>query len=145
MAAVTQGCKLFWSTDSGSTYTQVTGVTQVVVPEISKERIECTDLDSPTKEYLAGLGDSSAATYPLNFSAIDTSHKAMLVLESSSATVKWKVELVETGLSTVTTAVYDGFVEKLSITGSTNSKQEGSLVVQPIAGNTYAHTVVAES
>ena len=145
MAVVSQGCKLFWSTDSGSTYTQVTGVTTVMIPEISKERIECTDLDSTTKEYLAGLGDSSAATYPVNFDATDTSHQAMLVLESSSDEVKWKVELVESGLSTVTTAVYDGYVEKLSVSGATNSKQEGSLVVQPSAGNTYAHTVVAES
>lgn len=145
MAAATQGCKLFWSTDSGTTYVQVTGVTQVIVPEVSKERIECTDLDSTTKEYIPGLRDSSAATYPINFSGVDTSHAAMLVLESSSATVKWKVELIETGLSTVTTAVYDGYVEKLTISGSTNSLQEGSLVVQPIAGNTYTHTVTAES
>lgn len=145
MAAKAQGCKLFWSTDSGTSYTQVTKVTQVVTPSTQKGRIECSDLDSTAKEYVAGLNDNQAATYPVNFDGTDTSHIAMLVLESSGDVVKWKVEFVETGLSTVTTVVYDGYVDTFDIEGGVDALQTGSLVIQPSAGKTTAHTVTAES
>ena len=139
-----QGCKLFWSVDSGTTYVEILGVKDVTFPEVSKDRLEISDLASTAKEYIAGLGDSGSASFGLNVDMTDASQKAMLVLESSSAIVGFKVELVETGLSTVTTAVFDGYVEKLTVGAATNGIQEGSLVIQPTVANTYAHTVVAE-
>lgn len=139
-----QQCKLFWSTDSGSTYVQVTGVTEVMTPETSKGRKECTDLDSTSKEYMAALGDTSAATYPVNYDGTNTSHQAMHVLDGSAAVVKWKVELQEEGASTVTTAVYDGYVESFTTKASVDGLQEGSLTIQPSAASTIAHAATAE-
>ena len=139
-----QKCKLFYSEDDGTTYIQVTGVKEVMTPETSKGRNECTDLDSDAKEYLPGLSDSSAATYPVNYSGLNTSHQAMHVLDSSNAIVKWKVEFQEEGVDTATTAVYDGYVESFTAKAAVDGIQEASLKIQPSAGNTIAHTAVAE-
>ena len=144
MAAKSQGCKLHWSTDSGVTYTQVTGLTTVTFPEVTKNRIECTDLDDTSKQYLSGLPDSGSASYSGNYDGTNTSHQAMHVLESSSDVVQWLVEIQEEGVATMTTAVYQGYVDHFTPSGSVDAIQDAELVVQPTGGNTYAHAATAK-
>lgn len=141
----TQGCRLWYTDDGGTTHTQIPGITQVAKPATSKERIDVSDLDSTAREYIPGLNDSGSVSYPLNFDGTNATHQALLVLESSGNIVGWKLELVESGVATMTTVEFDGYVDNVDIGGGVSGKQEGTLVIQPTGGNSYAHAQTAES
>lgn len=140
----TQGCKLFYSADD-TTYVEVVGVTNISVPEDSTSKIDVTTLSSTAMEYLAGLSDFGSASYSLVFDPTDTSQKALIVLSNSKANTYFKVELIENGAATVTTVKYLGYIDKFSISGDTNSKQDATLVIQPVAAVATAHAATAEA
>ena len=146
MAARSQGCRLWWSTDAFvADATQVAGVTAVEVPKVTKNRIETTDLDDTTKTYLAGLIDLSSASFPINFDGEDATHQALLVLEASSGIVSWKVEMQDESGATVTSAEFLAYIDSFSPSASVDGKQEATLTLQPTAGNTYTHADTAET
>lgn len=140
-----QGSKLFYSSDSGSTYDQVTGVTNITKPTATKADIDITDLSSTAMEYEKDIPDNGTASYSFNFNGSDSTHQALLVLEASGAQGQFKVELVEPGVSTVTTLVFVAFVDTIDITASRGGRQEGTLNLRVDGGVTTAHAQTAES
>lgn len=140
-----QGCRLWLTEDGGTTYTRVPNITQVNKPGASKERIDVSDLESLAKEYIAGLRDSNSVSYPINFDGTNAVHQNLLVLENSDDVVGWKIEFVEDGAATMTVVEFNGYVDNVDISAGVSSKQEGTLVIQPTGGNSYAHAQTAES
>jgi len=138
-------CKLFYSSDTGTTYTLVAGATQVQKPEASRAEIDMTDLSSVAKEYELDIADFGSVSFPFNFSGVDTVHQALLALENSSTSGQFKVEMVENGVSTVTTFVFTADVSSIAITGSVGGKQEGTLNLRVTGAVTVAHGATAES
>jgi hypothetical protein len=140
-----QNCKLFYSADTGTTYDIVAGVTQVQKPEPSRGEIDMTDLQSTAKEYELDIPDYGSVSFPFNFDPLNTQHKALLVLESSSVAGQFKIEMVENGVSTVTSFVFTADVSSIAVTASVGGKQEGTLNLRVTGAVTIAHTATAES
>lgn len=137
--------KLFYSADSGTTYTAVANVTQVQRPSSSKSDIDMTTLASTAKEYELDVPDYGTATFAFNFDGTNAIHQALLADEANGLTRKWKVEVPETGVSTVTSFVFDGTVASCEVTAAAGGKQDGSLNIRVSGGVTDAHGATAES
>lgn len=137
--------KLFYSSDSGTTYTLVAGVTQISKPTASKADIDMSDLQSTAMEYEKDIPDYGTASYSFNFDGTNATHQALLVLEASGATGQYKVELPENDVSTVTTFVYVASVESVDLSAARGGKQEATLNLRVTGAVTTAHGATAES
>lgn len=136
--------KLYHTADGGTTYTLVSGVTQLAKPESSKADIDVSDLQSLAMEYLKDIPDYGTASYAFNFDGTNTTHQALIALEISGATTGFKIELPENGAATVTTFAYDAIVENVGIDASRGGKQEGTLSLRVTGALTVAHGATAE-
>lgn len=140
-----QNCKLFYSDDSGVSYDAVNGVTQVMKPEASRAEIDMTDLSSSAMEFELDIPDYGTVSFPFNFDGTDTTHQALLVLESSDTAGQFKIEMVESGVLTVTTFVFTADVSSIGVSAQRGGKQEGTLNLRVSGAVTIAHAQTAES
>jgi len=140
-----QNCKLHYSSDSGTSYDQVNGITQVQKPEASRADIDMTDLSSAAMEYELDIPDYGTVSFPFNFDGTDTIHQGLLVLESSSTAGQFKIEMVENDVATVTTFVFTADVSSIGLQASRGGRQEGTLNLRVSGAVTIAHGATAES
>lgn len=136
--------KLYYSTDDGTTYTLVAGVTQIKKPTASKSDIDMSDLQSSAMEFKQDIPDYGTASYAFNFDGTNATHQALLADEASNALRKWKVEVPENDVSTVTTFVYDATVAGCDVEGSLGGKLDGTLNLRVSGAVTVAHAQTAE-
>lgn len=141
----TQKCRLFKSTDGGTTYVHVPGVTTVNKPQSSKSEIDMTDLDSDAMEYELDIPDNGSVDFPINFNGSNTVHQELLAMETSGLKAKFKTEFVEPSVSTVTTFEYDAFVSSVGLSGARGGKQEMSLNLRVTGPVTPSHGQTAEA
>ena len=137
--------KLFYSSDSGTTFTLIAGVTQVDKPTASKADIDMTDLQSLAKETVKDIPDYGTASYAFNFDGTNAIHQALLVLENSGALGTYKVELPENDVATVTTFEYSASVEDVSLSAAMGGKQEATLNLRVTGTVTTTHGDTAEA
>lgn len=137
--------KLFYSSDSGTTFTLVAGVTQVDKPTASKADIDLTDLQSLAKETVKDIPDYGTASYAFNFDGTNAVHQALLVLEASGDLGTYKVELPENDVSTVTTFEYSASVEDIALSAAMGGKQEATLNLRVTGAVTTTHGDTAEA
>lgn len=72
--------KLELSQDSGTTYTNIPGVTNFDDGDMQAEQLDATDYDSPgnQREYASGLKDASDGSFVVNFDPSDAIHQALI-------------------------------------------------------------------
>ena len=71
--------QLKMSSDSGSTYDVIPGVTNFDIGGIAAEELDATDFDSTDgyREFVNGLQSSSDGSFVVNYEADDTTHQAL--------------------------------------------------------------------
>lgn len=68
---IVYGASSEWSTDGGTTYSDIAEATAIVVPETQVDYQEVTSLDSASgfKEYIPGLKDAGEISIPCNYTS----------------------------------------------------------------------------
>ena len=135
--------KLFYSTDEGTSYTLVSGVTQIQRPTASKADIDMSDLESMAMEYEQDIPDYGTATYAFNFDGTNPIHQALIADEANNEIRTWKVQLPERGAVTVTEFVYSGTVQSCEVSAARGGKQEGTLNIRVNGEITSTHGATA--
>lgn len=106
------GDVLEWSTDGGTTWTDVAELRTCDIPTHTVEKIERTHMGSPgrTKEYTPGLRDVNDVSFTFNFNSAD--YAAIFALETAGTVANWRHTLAPNdGETTGAIYEYDGFVE----------------------------------
>lgn len=100
-ARIVYGASSEWSSDGGTTFTDISEATAIVVPETQVDYQEATSLDSAGgfKEYVPGLKDAGEIAIPCNYTsaiyALANGYRA------AGAVITFKTTLpLETGQST---------------------------------------------
>lgn len=145
MGTHAQGSKLWLSQDDGTTYDQIIGVTTLSTPASNSDDIEVTHLSSTAKEYIQGLSDGGELDYPILFDATDAQHQALMALKASKANAKFKLEIPEKGVATVTSVIFTASVKDLVVTLNTNDKQDASLKLRVTGDETIAFGATAQA
>lgn len=143
--AKTQKCRLFKSSDGGTTYVLVPGVTTINKPSSSRADIDMSDLESDAMEYEKDIPDNGTSDFPINFNGGNSVHQELLALEKSDTVEKFKEEWIEPALTTVTTFVYDAFVDNIGLTGARGGKQEMTLSLRTTGEVETLHNQVRET
>lgn len=143
--AKAQKCRLFKSTDGGTTYVHVPGVTTINKPQSSRATIDMTDLDSDAMEKEKDIPDNGTVDFPINFDGTNAVHQQLLALETSGDKEKYKTEFVEPGVATVTTMEYDAFVDNIGLGAARGGKQEMALSLEVTGAVTTLHGQTAET
>lgn len=144
-ASTAVGSKLFRSTDSGSNYTETTGVYSIAINGTQAERLDSTTLTDTARTYVDGLPDPQSMNVSIRFDGTATDHQALITDDLGSVENTWKVEIAEQGAATVTTWVVTGYVQGLSPNLGVNAVQDASFTIQFTAAPTVAHGQAAES
>ena len=137
--------KLWYSSDSGTTYTLVAGVTQVAKPTANKADIDMSDLQSTAMEFVKDIPDYGTASYAFNFDGTNAIHQALLVLEASGDTGQYKVELPENDVATKTSFVYTASVESIDLSAARGGKQEATINLRVTGAVTTSHGATAQA
>lgn len=144
-ASTAVGAKLFRSTDSGSNYTETTGVYGITINGATVERLVATVLTDTSRTYIADLPDPQSISATVRFDGSATDHQALIADGDGGVTNTWKVEIPEPGVATVTTYVVDGFVQGFSPNLGINAVQDAPFTIQMQGAATVAHGQTAES
>jgi len=119
-ARIVYGASTEWSSDGGTTYTNIDESTAIVVPETSVDYQDVSSLDSTGgfREYIPGLKDAGEISIPCNYTS------AMYALasgyRSAGTLIKFQTTLpLETGQSTTGDVfVFEGYVSPALETNS---------------------------
>lgn len=110
-AVSAQGSILAISTDGGTTFIDIEGMTDVVDPAGEASDLDATNLKSTRKEYIAGLEDAQSVTINGQRMATDPGQQALLAAVGTVASFKQT-------LSNGEIQEFDAVVKKFGITGS---------------------------
>lgn len=123
VAITSQGTKLFFgSTGSPNDYNAVPGITSINTPTSSNPEIDASDLDSTSKEFIAGLKDNGEMSFTLNFNpdnAIQQSIRTAFVT-APSPTKSWVIQFSDT--APATRWEFAGFIKSLQVKAGVDEK-----------------------
>lgn len=139
------GAKLFRSTDSGSNYTEVTGVYSVTRNGVQAERLDATVLTDTSRAYVDGLPDPQSFNVSIRYDGTDTQHQAVMTDDLGSVEQTWKIEIPDHDAATVTTVVATAYVQGLTIGLNVNAVQDATFTLQLTGAETVAYAQTAES
>lgn len=108
------GTKLSYSSDSGSTFTAVSGATKIGFPAPEIDEIEVTNHDSTGgyREFLAGLKDAGSVDFEGEITA-ETVVSGLTTLFNANTVVSWKIEIPQqTGQTAGATWTFDAYLSK---------------------------------
>ena len=102
---------------TGTTYTDITLMTEITPPEISVDSIDVTNHDSTggAREFIGGLSDGGEAT--ANFIYNKTPYAALLTIAKTRANIHWKYTAPPGDATTPSTCLFDGHITKLGNPG----------------------------
>jgi hypothetical protein len=105
-----EGTKLAYSTDGGSTYVDVGFLTKVKPPGGKVPEVPTTYLGSVAKTFRPGkIPEAGEVTFSIYWDPSDTDQRGMLAYLSSPATIDWKVTFNDS-FSTHAKATFKGFI-----------------------------------
>ena len=114
-----KGARLYYSTDGGSTYTELTEISDLGAPDEGEtEQIEATPLNpsSNAKEFLNGLTDTGKFSFKQFMDKKFTRFKTLRLLKGTL--LGWRiVGPMVTGLTTAPKIEFDGNLEKVNASG----------------------------
>ncbi|MBY6121814.1 hypothetical protein KUV64_22015 [Mameliella alba] len=144
VSTIGYGDKLEWSTDGGTTWTEVAELKTCDVPAHSVEKVERTHMSSPgrTKEYTPGLRDPQDVAFAFNFNSTD--YAALYALETAGTVADWRHTLAtEDGTATGAIYEYSGFVELAGGTREVEGVAEVSATIKRTGVATFTPAVAA--
>lgn len=135
MAIEAQGTKLFWSTSTAQSTAQEIGeVTDFTGPGGAAAIIDITHLQSTAKEKLVGLRDEGQLSLSLNFNATQVGQVALRADRATRTKRKVVIKFSDTATNA---AVFDGYCQQFSITGSVDNKVAANCVIEIDGAVTY--------
>lgn len=99
VAISSQGTKIFLGdTGSPNAYVAIPGVTSISAPTAQNPKIDASDLDSTSKEFIAGLKDNGEMSFSINFAPDNVTHLALrAAFVAAPATQKmWVIQWPDT-------------------------------------------------
>lgn len=140
--AIANQTSLFYSSDGGSTYVELAGITNITGPSVSRDVIETTTLADSVRKYIGGLLKSEQLTFNLQIDFSNTAWTTFLAtVFADSASYKFRI--------TMTTARqkfdFDGILISRTIDNSVAALRTGVVTIQPTSAftQTSAPVVIA--
>lgn len=142
VSTIGYGGTLEYSTDGGSTFTEVAEFKSGGLPTNSIDKVDRTHMSSPnrTREYTPGLGDPQDVEFVFNFNSGD--YEDLLTLQTNRTIADWKHTLAtEDGTTTGAVYEYKGSVNL----GAAETTVEGITEVSCTIQRTGSYTFEAAS
>jgi hypothetical protein len=140
MAEQAYGITFEYSTDSGSTYTAVGSITDIVPPAVTKETIETTNHGSSgVRSYIGGLVDFGEVSITVQYDPDGTEHNAIRDLaKTANDTVgnyQYKISYNDAGSST---EVFGGIVTGFEQEAPMDDVLSATFTIKVTGSVTYA-------
>lgn len=123
VAISSQGTKVYiGSTGSPNDYTAIPGIVSMSAPSSEVPEIDASDLDSTSKEFIAGLKDNGEMTLKMNFNTDNAVHRAIRAafVANPSTTKQWVIEWPDT--APLTRWEFQGYVKSFKPTAGVDEK-----------------------
>ena len=152
MAAIlTQGAKIFWSSDNDGTvsdWAQVTGVTAITIPSGQNEEVESTTIDrarTAGRAYIRGFREDASVNVTIQFDGKEASHQNLLTVQAAQTETAFLIETPQSSGGVTTIQINKGKVRNLSINEAVNAIQSATFDILMRAAPTIAHSTSAQS